>query len=274
MGLAFYQQAELHRLVGDVARAEAGYREASRCGHDPMPGLALLELVRGDTPAAVAAIVRALRETASPLERPALLAAAVEIFRTAGDLSQARASADELVELAASSATPLLKAMAAHAVGGVLAAEGDPVTALTQLRAAARSWQSLRMPYEAARTGVLLGLACAALGDRSAARLEFDNAKATFTALSARPDRERLASVTTLLGEPEGERVLSDREHEVLVQLAAGKTNREIAEELTISQHTVGRHVDHIFAKLGVNSRAAATAYAYEHHLVTRQTTR
>jgi DNA-binding CsgD family transcriptional regulator len=160
--------------------------------------------------------------------------------------------------------------MAAHAVGSVLAAEGDPVPALGELRAAARVWQSLRMPYEAARTSVLLGLACTALGDRTAAALEFDNARATFTELGARPELERLAGLTGLLGEPAGDQVLSKREREVLGHVAAGKTNREIAAALTISQHTVGRHVENIFAKLGVTSRAAATAYAYEHGLLSK----
>jgi DNA-binding NarL/FixJ family response regulator len=130
------------------------------------------------------------------------------------------------------------------------------------------------MPYEAARTAVLLGLACAALGDRAAATLELDNARAEFTELGARPDLEHLAGLTGLVGEPPGEQVLSPREREVLVHLAAGKTNRQIADELTISQHTVGRHVDHIFAKLGVTSRAAATAYAYEHRLLSKPPSR
>ena len=61
---------------------------------------------------------------------------------------------------------------------------------------------------------------------------------------------------------------LTGREIEVLAHVAAGRTNREIASALTISQHTVGRHLENVFAKLGVNSRAAATAYAYEHHLL------
>ena len=50
--------------------------------------------------------------------------------------------------------------------------------------------------------------------------------------------------------------------------VAAGRTNRQIADELVISAHTVARHVQNIFAKVEVSSRAAATAYAYEHHLV------
>ena len=61
---------------------------------------------------------------------------------------------------------------------------------------------------------------------------------------------------------------LSAREREVLTHVAAGKTNKEIATVLLISEHTVGRHLENIFAKLGVTSRAAAIAYAYEHHVL------
>ena len=61
---------------------------------------------------------------------------------------------------------------------------------------------------------------------------------------------------------------LTARELEVLRLVAAGKTNRAIAADLFLSEKTVARHVSNIFAKLGVSSRAAATAYAYEHDLV------
>lgn len=274
LGLAHYQEGELRRLTGDFKQADAAYREANRHGHHPMPGLALLELGHGNAEAASATIRRALQERVDTTERPTILAAAVEIFRSTGDVAEARVAADELAGVADGSSSPLLGAMAAHARGSVLAAEGDLVGALTELRAAARAWQSLRMPYEAARTAVLIGIACAALGDRTAATLEFDNARATFTELGARPDLDHLAGLTGLAVEPVGERVLSDREHEVLVHLAGGKTNRQIADDLTISPHTVGRHVDHIFAKLGVTSRAAATAYAYEHGLMSKPTIR
>jgi DNA-binding CsgD family transcriptional regulator len=273
LGLAHYQEAELHRLVGSFERAESEYREASRHGHHPMPGLALLELARGDARAAAVTIRRALQETRAPLERPALLAAAVEIFRGAGDRSGAREAADKLVAVASPSSSPLLRAMAALAMGSVLAAEGDPVGALPELRTASLAWQSLRMPHEAARTAVLCGLAYAALGDRITARLELDNARATFTELGARPDLDHLDELTGLLGEPADD-VLSEREREVLAHLAAGETNREIAAALTISPHTVGRHVENLFAKLGVTSRAAATAYAYEHDLLPKPTQR
>ena len=275
LGLAHYQEAELHRLVGAFAEAEAEYRQANRSGYQPMPGLAVLELTRGDADAAAATIRRALSETVSRLERPELLAAAVDILRVIGDLAGARTAADELAEIAAGSTSELLHAMAAHATGTVLLTEGNPSLALTHLRAASAAWQHLHMPYERARTAVLLGLSCAALGDRTSAALEFDAAHDAFSELGARPDLQRLQSLTAGLGVPTElhgrtnvDPSLSVREREVLAQVAAGKTNREIAAQLVISQHTVGRHLENIFTKLGVTSRAAATAYAYEHNLL------
>lgn len=274
LGLAYYQEAELHRLVGSFDDAETAYRRASRNGHHPMPGLALLQLARGEVPAAAATITRALQEASNSVERPALLAAATEIFRAAGDVAGARSTADELATIAASSSSEVLNAMAAQASGAVLVTEGEPAAALVELRTAASTWQSLHMPYEAARAASLRGLACAALGDRMSAALEFDNAKEVFTELGAQPELERLAALASGLSDPPdpqataGSRMLSAREREVLAEVAAGKTNREIAESLVISQHTVGRHVENIFTKLGVTSRAAATAYAYEHQIL------
>lgn len=264
LGLALYQQAELHRLRGDVDRAADGYREASRNGKDPMPGLALLELARGDFKAAAASINRALHETRTATDRPAMLTAAVEILRAAGDLAGARAAADELTERAGASPSAVLRAMAAQATGAVLVDEGDPASALVPLRDAARTWRSLHMPYEAARTGAVLARACSALGDGTTAALELGNATETFTALGAAADLGGLVEAPAA-AHASG---LSQREREVLVHLAAGRTNPEIAAALVISQHTVRRHVENIFAKLGVTTRAAATAYAYKHGLL------
>jgi DNA-binding NarL/FixJ family response regulator len=61
---------------------------------------------------------------------------------------------------------------------------------------------------------------------------------------------------------------LTEREHEVLLALAAGKTNKEIAEDLGISAKTAGHHVQHIFEKTGARTRTAATVWAFERHLV------
>jgi DNA-binding NarL/FixJ family response regulator len=267
LGLARYQEAELHRLVGRFDEADAAYRLASRLGHHPMPGVALLELARGDADRAAVTIRRALEEAGDARGRPALLAAAVDIHRAVGDTPGARAAADELAVGAASSSSPLLAAMAAQAAGTVLVAEGDPVAAMPLLRSAAAGFGALHMPYEAARTAVVAGLARTALGDHTTAGMELDNARVTFAELGAGPDLERIDALT---GNRQPGAGLSGREREVLGHLVAGRTNRQIAEALVISQHTVRRHVENIFVKLGVNSRAAATAYAYEHGLVTR----
>ena len=117
------------------------------------------------------------------------------------------------------------------------------------------------MPYEQAKSQTLLAAACTALGDRDAAELEREAALDAFTTLGAETELSRFADRTP-------RSVLSDRECEVIRLVAAGHTNREIAGELTISEHTVARHVQNIFAKLGISSRAAATAYAYEHRIV------
>ena len=275
LGLANYQEGELHRLIGAFEQADHDYRLASRHGYDPVPGFALLQLARGDGTAAAAGIQRASHEVRDPSARPALLAAAVDILCSTGDVSAARTAADELRALADTASSVVLDAMAAHATGRVLLSEGDPAAALPRLRAAATAWQSLRMPYELARAAILVGRACSALDDCTTAALEFDNAQAIFRELGAGPDLEHLralsAELTAASSPPTakaGRTVLSNREREVLAQLTAGRTNREIAANLLISQHTVARHLENIYAKLGVRTRAAATAYAYEHDLV------
>ena len=266
LGLACYQEAELHRLRGELDAAADAYGRASRSGFPPMPGLALLNLARGEVAAAAAGIWRALSEAGPPYQRPSLLAAAVEIFLAGGDVAGADEAASELASIAAQSNSQMLGAMAQQARGSVLLATGDAAAALVPLRAANGVWRQLRMPYETARGAVLLARACQALGDHAAAGLELDNACETFVALGAEPDLAALRSVTgDAVPAPGG---LSARELEVLAHVAGGKTNREIAEALTISQHTVGRHLENIFAKLGVSGRAAATAYAYEHDLL------
>ena len=110
-----------------------------------------------------------------------------------------------------------------------------------------------------------MALACRALGDEDAARLELDVACAAFERLGARPTCPRRARSPRTRLRPSG---LTARECEVLRLVAAGRTNREIAAELVISEHTVARHVQNMFAKADLSSRAAATAYAYEHGLV------
>jgi DNA-binding NarL/FixJ family response regulator len=269
VGLAYYQEGEMHRLLGDSERAEHHYRQAGRHSYDPMPGLALLALARGDGRAAAAMIRRALHECGPAGPLPALLSSAVEIFCSTGDFVAAGAAAEKLSAVAARSSSAVLQAAAAQASGTVLLATGDAPAALAQLRTAAQMWQALHMRYDAAKASVLRGLACAALGDRASAEMEFDSARDTFIQLGATTDLAHVDSLSLdRAPSRHQETSLSPREHEVLTLLAAGRSNREIAEKLVLSPHTVARHVEHIYAKLGVSNRTAATAYAYEHHLV------
>jgi DNA-binding CsgD family transcriptional regulator/tetratricopeptide (TPR) repeat protein len=264
---AYYQQGEVHRLRGTFAAAEEAYREASRCGVEPQPGLALLRLAQGNGDAAAAAIRRALGETSDRLERTRLLPAHVHIALAIGEVEEAAGACRELAELSAGAEDGMLGAMAGHARGAVALAEGDAGAALVALRQAWRVWQDLGVPYEAARARLLVGLACRALSDADGGALELEAARDAFEQLGAAPD---LASVDALTGraEPADAHGLTQREMQVLRLVAAGETNRAIAAELVVSQRTVDRHVSNIFAKLGVSSRAAATAYAYEHRVI------
>lgn len=261
-GLARYRQAELLRLQGDFTGAEDAYREASAFGWEPQPGLAQLRLAQGRVDAAVSAIRRAESATTNPVERARLLPAFVEIMLAAGEVESARRTCLELEEIVSGFESAMLDAMAAHARGAVHIAAGEPREALVALRTAGDTWHALDVPYEIARTRVLVGDACRCVGDEESAALEHEAARRIFERLGAKPDLARLEAGTT------SEHGLSRREVEVLRLVAAGKTNREIAGSLVISEHTVARHVQNIFAKLGVSSRAAATAYVFEHNLV------
>jgi DNA-binding CsgD family transcriptional regulator len=267
VGDALYEQAEVHRLRGDFDAAEQAYRKATRFGRDAQPGLALLRLAQGQVDAASAGIRRALDETGEPSQRPRLLSAAVEIALESKDAEDARSAADELADLAAERNVPLLNAMAAQAGGVVLLTEGDARGALSAARRAWSLWQELDVPYEAARARVVVGMACRSFGDEDAARMELDAARQVFETLSAGPDAARIESLTGRAASRAG-CGLTAREVEVLRMVATGKTNRAIAGELFLSEKTVARHVSNIFMKLGLSSRAAATAYAFQHDLV------
>jgi DNA-binding CsgD family transcriptional regulator len=260
-GVAHYRRGELLRLLGDFGAAEEAYRAASMAGWEPQPGLAQLRLAQGQGPAALAAIRRATAELHDSLKRAALLPAHVEIALAEDEVEEARAACVELGGLAARYESAMLGAMAAYARGAVALADDDARGALADLRTAQGLWLELDAPYEIARTRALIGRACASLGDDESGELELEAARETFRRLGATPDLLRLTPSMDTHG-------LSLRELEVLRLVARGMSNREIAQHLVISEHTVARHLQNIYGKLRLSSRAAATAFAFERDLV------
>jgi DNA-binding CsgD family transcriptional regulator len=265
-GHAFYATGELHRRTGDFAAAEEAFTRAHELGFDPQPGLALLRAAQGRAQVALGALSLAVAdETRSRLRRARLLAAQVEVALAAGAVEAARAASRELEAIAADFGTPAMRAAAATARGALRLAEGEAADAIEALRRACATWRELQLPYEAAQTRMLLGRALRAAGHEEDARLELRAALAAFERLGAGADAGRAAGL--LAGPAALPGGLTAREAEVLRLVAAGKTNREVAAELVVSEHTVARHLQNIFAKLGVSSRSAATAFAFEHRL-------
>jgi DNA-binding CsgD family transcriptional regulator len=264
---ASYQEGEIHRLRGAFDAAEDCFRVASQHGREPQPGLALLRLAQGRLDVAVSSIRRVVAEAKDPLLRAKLLPAAVEILLAAGDLTAAREACRALDEIAATFPTEVLGGLAGHARGRIHLADGDAQAALGPLRRSFWVWQKMSAPYLAARVRVDLARACQALGDSEGERMELAAARAIFAELGAPPD-------SLAPGAPAAEPAtkaahgLTQRELQVLRLVAAGKTNKVIARELFLSEKTVDRHVSNIFVKVDVGSRAAATAWAYEHHVV------
>lgn len=270
-GEAAYLLGELRRLTGDLQGAESAFRHALELGRRPEPGMARIWLARGHAEAAATALRVAESATGSaPWPRTQLLAALVDAELAVGGLAAARRAADELGSLG--SLSPCLSAVAMAADAAVRNLEGDCTGALRAARDAWSQFRALEFPYDAALAQVTAAAACRAAGDLATARLELESALHTLASLGAAPDVDRVRGMLEGLAEsgsatPAG---LSAREVEVLRLVAEGRTNRQVGSALHISERTVARHLSNLFTKIGVSSRAAATAYAYEHGLVER----
>ena len=264
---AVYGLGELHRLAGRATEAEDAYRQAGALGREVQPGLALLRRDGGRAAAARSGIARALEAGPAPRTRTELLAAQVELELDGGDLAVAERASAALRDLANTFDTPYLQAQADRAEARVRLATDAPDAALPLLRRSWAAWRRLDAPYDAAITRVLLGRASRALGDEEAAQLEFDAARTVLTDLGAAPDLARLERIAVPGARSDAAGGLTRREVEVIRLIASGRSNREIADHLFLSERTVARHVSNILAKLGVANRAGATAFAFEHGL-------
>ena len=265
-GEALYQIGEVYRLRGKFAEADEVYQQASQCCFTTGPGLAQLRLAQGHLEAASTAIDRLLAVVQSPGPRARALETYVEIALAENDLAAARAAAEELAQIAGRQDIPFWRALSGRALGAVLLAEGDARAALGELRQSWTIWLQLETPYEAARVQVLIALACRSLGEEENATQELTAARQQFETLGAAAD---VARVDLLLTGSKSVSPLTTRELQVLKLVASGITNREIADKLHISEKTVARHLSNIFTKLDLTSRTAATAYAYDHNLIT-----
>lgn len=265
-GMAHYQLGELLRLRGEFAEAEDAYRTANQWGHSVQPGMALLRLAQGRVDDALAALRRVVEEDQLPAERAHALAAYVDVAVAADEAATARDALNRLTELTERFASPYAGAICDHARGLVLLSEREPAAAVPVLQSAKGAWLRLDAPDEAARSAMHLGAAYSGLGDDDSAALEWDIARERFANTGALTDLARLDQLTSVPVRDLGG--LTAREVGVLTHVAAGETNRQIADALAISEHTVRRHLQNIFAKLDLPSRAAATAWAYQHHLI------
>jgi ATP/maltotriose-dependent transcriptional regulator MalT len=266
-GAAWYQAGEARRRAGNLSGAEEAFTLAQELGFEPQPGSALLRLAHGKADAARSALrVAIAAESGNPLRRAKLLSARVDVALDAGELEEATVAVEELEAIAHTFPIAALTATVDTARGALLLARGDAPAALERLRRACTSWKDLRLPYEAAQARMLCGQAARAVGDEDGGRAELRAALAAFERLGAIRDAEKAAMLLEGRGDLPGG--LTEREAEVLRLIAAGKSNRQIAAELVISEHTVARHVQNIFTKLNVSSRSAATAFAFEHGLV------
>jgi DNA-binding NarL/FixJ family response regulator len=259
---AEYQLGETHRLRGRADDARAAYDRAAARGRDPEPGAALLELARGRVDQAWTSITAAVAaSSASPFRCAPMLRAQVEIGLAAGHLTGAMSAYERLRQISGTYPTPGFRAWADQAHGAILIAADDPEAALAPLQAAAAAYHRMQAPYDAACAELLLSHANRLRGDLGEAETHGDAAAALFAKLRVSPPPSSQPRTPLPAG-------LTQREAEVLRLVAGGASNREVAEQLWISQATVRRHLANIFRKLGVGSRTAASAWAHEHGLL------
>ena len=271
VAFAYITIGQIRRRRGDLAGAAGAFADAEKLGITPEAGLSMLLLEQGNAQGAMRRISRALAETPLVLERARLLPTLIEIAIASGELDAAASAIIELDKIVAAYGTPKLQATATLARTRMCLARNDWVSACSTAATTLRQWHELAAPYEVATARVLHARACHALDDHDGWTTSLDIAASIFSSLGATADltavnalRDRRRASTARPGGGS----LTARELVVLRLVATGATNKTIASELVVSQKTVARHLSNIFTKLGVSTRAAATAYAFNHDLV------
>jgi ATP/maltotriose-dependent transcriptional regulator MalT len=253
---------DIRRRLGDLEGAAAAFDSAHEICGGHCAEVSLLRLAEGRIDLARAAITTCMASTPTgSLARVRLMPSVTQVAIADGNLVMASAAVGELDDLAARYATPFIEATRLSARGRLQIALGEAASARETLQHALVLWQRLAVPYEVATTWTLLGEAAQQAGDAAGAQEAFATAVEHFDRIGARFARPVVAETTT---RPAG---LTAREVEVLQLVAVGYSNQAIADELFLSVKTVSRHLSNIYTKIGVSSRAAATAFAFEHGL-------
>jgi class 3 adenylate cyclase len=204
VGYAHNAVGEVRLRIGDLDGAAEAFDRAYEYGHDAQPGMALLQLARGETDEAARSIGRALAATtgmdgaADRATRGRLLPAQIDIALAAGDLETAGPAVAELESIATDFQRPVFEAGALTARGELLLGEDRASEASPLLSRSWRLWQESNLPYESARARLHYAEALAAEGDKAAARRDLKAARAVFERLGAKLD---LARIDALLGE-------------------------------------------------------------------------
>ncbi len=262
---AYAEMGDIHRRLGDLDSADAAFIRAEEMTGRVCGGDALLRLAQGRVADARAAIDQCMASCGSaPLERAKLLPVFVHVAIADDDLDAAADAAADLERVAHRYGSTFLAATAHATRGRLQLAMGDD-EALPTLREACREWQQLEVPYEVATMRTLIGEALRRAGDDAGALDAFTSASQLFDEIGAQLEARIASGDAPTPALPAG---LTEREAEVLRLTASGMTNSEIAVELFLSAKTVSRHLSNIFTKIGVSSRAAATAFAFEHGIV------
>jgi DNA-binding CsgD family transcriptional regulator len=185
-----------------------------------------------------------------------LIEALIEVRR----LDEAAELTDRLAERGATLEREWALAVAGRCRGLIAAAHGDLSGALAELEEAAERHERVPVPFDRARTLLVVGVVRRRGRQRRSAREALEQACAEFERLGAAVWHARArGELGRLGGRAPSDGALTPSEHKVAALVAEGRTNREVAAELVVSEKTVESHLSHVYRKLGVRSRAELT---------------